>query len=220
MAAVPIKLLGDGQGWWTVYYRRPMAEMEDELHRLSVLAAHTSATMGFLERLEASQEQALTDSLTGLHNRRYLLEQLERELARSVRSRYPVSLIIFDVDDFKQINDAHGHLAGDQALKHVATVLHSPLRRSSTICRFGGDEFCILVPECGPDEAQLVAERLKSEIEAQPLVLDGVGSVQLRVSGGVATQTPESPPETDLFELADLELIRAKRQGKNQIVRS
>jgi diguanylate cyclase (GGDEF)-like protein len=220
MAAVPIKLLGDGQGWWTVYYRRPMAEMEDELHRLSVLAAHTSATMGFLERLEASQEQALTDSLTGLHNRRYLLEQLERELARSVRSRYPVSLIIFDVDDFKQINDAHGHLAGDQALKHVATVLHSPLRRSSTICRFGGDEFCILVPECGPEEAQLVAERLKSEIEARPLVLDGVGSVQLRVSGGVATQTPESPPETDLFELADLELIRAKRQGKNQIVRS
>jgi len=83
--------------------------------------------------------------------------------------------------DFKQINDAHGHLAGDEALKHVATVLHSPLRRSSTICRFGGDEFCILVPECSAEEAQLVGERLKSEIEAQPLILEGVGSVQVRV---------------------------------------
>lgn len=220
LAAVPIKLLGGGQGWWTAYFRRPMSQMEDELHRLSVLAAHTAHTLGFMERLEASQEQALTDSLTGLHNRRYLLEQLERELARSVRSRYSVSLIIFDLDDFKQINDAHGHLAGDEALKHVATVLHSPLRRSSTICRFGGDEFCILVPECSAEEAQLVGERLKSEIEAQPLILEGVGSVQVRVSGGVATQTPDSPPETDLFELADRELIKAKRQGKNQIFRS
>ncbi len=220
LAAVPIKLLGGGRGWWTAYFRRPMAQMEDELHRLSVLAAHTAHTFGFMERLEASQEQALRDSLTGLHNRRYLLEQLERELARSVRSRYPVSLIIFDLDDFKRINDAHGHLAGDEALTHVAKVLSSPLRRSSTICRFGGDEFCVLVPECTAEEAQLVAERLKSEIEAQPLELEGVGKVLVRVSGGVATQTPDSPPETDLFELADRELIRAKRQGKNQIVRS
>jgi diguanylate cyclase (GGDEF)-like protein len=220
LAAVPIKLLGGGQGWWTAYYERPMAQMEDELHRMSVLAAHTASSLGFMERLEASQEQALTDSLTGLHNRRYLLEQLERELARSVRSHYPVSLIIFDLDDFKHINDAHGHLAGDQALKHVATRLHNPLRRSSIACRFGGDEFCILVPECTADEALLVAERLKSEIEAQPLALEGVGSIQVRVSGGVATQTPDSPPEIDLFELADRELIKAKRQGKNQIVRS
>jgi diguanylate cyclase (GGDEF)-like protein len=219
LAAVPIKLSGGEQGWWAAYFRHPKSQMEDDLHRLSVLAAHTAHTLGFVERLEESQEQALTDSLTGLHNRRYLLEQLERELARSVRSRYPVSLIIFDIDDFKQINDAYGHLAGDEGLKHVATVLHSPLRRSSTICRFGGDEFCILVPECTGEEAQLVAERLKAEIEAQPLVLEGDGPVQIRVSGGIATQAPDSPPETDLFELADRELIRAKRQGKNQIVR-
>ncbi len=220
LAAVPIKVLGSGRGWWTAYFSQPMAEMEDELHHLSVLAAHTAHTLGFLERLEASQEQALTDSLTGLHNRRYLLEQLERELARSVRSRNPVSLIIFDIDDFKQINDAHGHLAGDEALKHVANMLQVPLRKSSTICRFGGDEFCILVPECTAGEAQLVAERLKHEIEGQPLALAGVGSINVHVSGGVATQTPDAPPETELFELADRELIRAKRLGKNQIVGS
>src|SRR5258708_6156555 len=146
LAAVPIKVLGAGKDWGTAYFGHPQSEMEDELHHLSVLAAHTAHTLGFLERLEASQEQALTDSLTALHNRRYLLEQLERELARSIRSRNPVSLIIFDIDDFKQINDAHGHLAGDEALKHVARMLQVPLRKSSTICRSGGGEFCILLP--------------------------------------------------------------------------
>ena len=218
LVAVPIHLPGDMKGWWTAYSRNPSAQMEDQLHRLSVLAAHTSQTLAFLSRLEATQEQALTDSLTGLHNRRYLLEQLERELARSVRSRYPVSLIIFDLDNFKQINDTYGHLAGDEALKHVATVMSHPLRRSSTICRFGGDEFCIVVPECAADEAQLVAERLKAEIEEEPLKLEGVGDLNLRISGGIATQYPDAPPDTDLFELADRELIRAKRQGKSQIV--
>jgi two-component system, cell cycle response regulator len=206
------------KGWWTAYSRNPSAQMDDQLHRLSVLSAHTAQTLAFMAELEATQEQALTDSLTGLHNRRFLLEQLERELARSVRSHYPVSLIIFDLDNFKHINDTYGHLAGDQALRQVATTLQQPLRRSSTICRFGGDEFCIVVPECAADEAQLVAERLKFEIEEEPVVIEGVGSVNLRISGGVATQYPDSPPDTDLFELADRELIRAKRQGKSQIV--
>ena len=218
LVAVPIHLPGDMKGWWTAYSRNPSAQMDDQLHRLSVLSAHTAQTLAFMAELEATQEQALTDSLTGLHNRRFLLEQLERELARSVRSHYPVSLIIFDLDNFKHINDTYGHLAGDQALRQVATTLQQPLRRSSTICRFGGDEFCIVVPECAADEAQLVAERLKFEIEEEPVVIEGVGSVNLRISGGVATQYPDSPPDTDLFELADRELIRAKRQGKSQIV--
>jgi diguanylate cyclase (GGDEF)-like protein len=218
LVAVPIHLPGDVRGWWTAYFRQPMMQMEDQLHRLSVLSAHTAQTLAFMSRLEATQEQALTDALTGLHNRRYLLEQLERELARSVRGRYPVSLIIFDIDNFKQINDTYGHLAGDEALKHVAAALMEPLRRSSTICRFGGDEFCIVVPECAGDEARLVAERLKARIEETPLAIEGAGTVSLRISGGVATQYPDPPPETDLFELADRELIRAKRQGKSQIL--
>jgi diguanylate cyclase (GGDEF)-like protein len=218
LVAVPIHLPGELRGWWTAYFREPMVQMEDQLHRLSVLSAHTGQTLAFLSRLEATQEQALTDALTGLHNRRYLLEQLERELARSVRGRYPVSLIIFDIDNFKDINDTYGHLAGDEALKHVATALLQPLRRSSTICRYGGDEFCIVVPECAADEARLVAERLKAQIEETPLVIEDIGSIALRISGGVATQYPDPPPETDLFELADRELIRAKRQGKSQIV--
>ena len=158
----------------------------------------------------------MTDVLTGLNNRRYLLDQLERELARAVRAGYPVSLIIFDLDDFKQINDTFGHLAGDQALRHVADVLRQPLRRSSTICRYGGDEFCVVVPECGAEEAGRVAARLRAEVEAAHLHLPS-GTIQLHLSGGVATQYPDSPPDIDLFSLADRELIKAKREGKGRI---
>jgi diguanylate cyclase (GGDEF)-like protein len=217
LVAVPIKLPGPISAWWTAYFRHPMAQMEDQLHRLSVLAAHTAQTLSFLTRLEQSQEQALTDALTGLHNRRFLVEQLERELSRATRSHSPVSLIIFDIDNFKSINDNFGHSAGDRALQHVAAVLRQPLRRSSTICRFGGDEFCVLVPDCGAEEAQLVAQRLKADLEEQPLRLDDAGTVHIAVSGGVATQDPDSAPGEDLFELADLELLRAKRQGKGRI---
>ncbi len=217
LVAVPVKLPDGVRGWWTAYFKNPMTEMEDQIHRLSVLAAHTAQTLSFLSRLGASQEQALTDPLTGLHNRRFLVEELEREVARSSRNKSPVSLILLDIDNFKHVNDTYGHVAGDQALKHVATVMTHPLRRSSLICRYGGDEFCIVVPECAAEEAQLVALRLKSEIENQPLHLDGVGDIQLSISGGVATQDPESPVDQDLFEVADQELMRAKRQGKGRI---
>lgn len=217
LVAVPVKLPGEWRGWWSAYYRRPMAQMEDQLHRLSVLAAHSAQTLAFMSRLEASQEAALTDALTGLHNRRFLVEQLDRELARSTRNHDPVSLIIFDVDNFKDINDTYGHVAGDMALRHVGSVLSIPLRRSSTICRYGGDEFCVVVPECGEEEAELVARRLKAEIEERPLTLEGDNRINIKVSGGVATQHPEAASDIDLFQLADDRLIHAKREGKDRI---
>ncbi|MGB2938755.1 MAG: GGDEF domain-containing protein [Candidatus Dormiibacterota bacterium] len=217
LVSVPIKLPDDWSGWWTAYFSSPTPEMEDQIHRLSVLAAHTAQTLSFLAKLEATQEQALTDPLTGLRNRRFLVDELDREVARSSRSRSPVSLILLDIDNFKDVNDNYGHVVGDKALKHVASVMSQPLRRSSVICRYGGDEFCIVVPECGAEEAQLVAQRIKQEIENQPLFVEGVGPVQLFVSGGVATEDPEAPLEQDLFEVADQELIRAKRQGKGRI---
>ncbi|HEV3230733.1 MAG TPA: GGDEF domain-containing protein, partial [Candidatus Dormibacteraeota bacterium] len=198
--------------------RQPAQQMEDQLHRLSVLAAHSLQTVSFLGRLEASQEAAMTDSLTGLHNRRFLREQLDRELARCVRGRYPVSLVIFDIDNFKTINDTYGHLVGDEALKHVGRVLSEPLRRSSTICRYGGDEFCIVVPDCDREEASRVGERLLRQINETPFVVEGHGPIPLAASGGVATQYPDAPATVDLFELADRELIQAKREGKGRVV--
>jgi diguanylate cyclase (GGDEF)-like protein len=219
LVAMPVKPSDpEVMWWWAAYFRHPSPDMEDRLHRLSVLAAHSLSTVNFLSRLEASQEAAMTDPITGLYNRRFLHEQLERELARATRARYPVSLLIFDIDNFKLINDTHGHPVGDEAVKHVARVLAGPLRRSSTICRYGGDEFCIIVPECDQKEAVRVAERLRQCVEETPLELPGQAPVRLQVSGGVATQQAETPAAVDLVELADRELIRAKREGKGRIV--
>jgi diguanylate cyclase (GGDEF)-like protein len=217
LVSVPVKLPGNWRGWWTAYYRKPMASMEDQLHRLSVLAAHSTQTLTFVAQLEASQEAALTDALTRLGNRRFLHEQLEREIARSHRSRYPVSMVILDIDDFKSINDTYGHREGDEALKVVADALRVPLRRSSTVCRYGGDEFCVIIPECSPEEALGVARRLREEVAQRPLTIAGMGQVTLRISAGVATQDPAAPATADLFELADQALIQAKRAGKDRV---
>jgi diguanylate cyclase (GGDEF)-like protein len=217
LAALPIKLPEQWLGWWTVYYQKPAPEMEDQLHRLSMLSAYTAQTLVFLTRLEASQEAALNDTLTGLHNRRFLDEQLSRELSRSIRGRYPVALLIFDVDDLKVINDRHGPVAGDEILKHVARVLGEPLRRSSLLCRFGGDEFGVLVPECGRQHAEAVARRLVERVAQQPLVLEEVGLLRLTISAGVATHYPDVPTQGDLYEVAHSQLLRSKREGKNRV---
>ena len=217
LVAVPVKLPGHWRGWWTAYYRQPQAQLEDEVHRLSVLAAHSAQTLSFVAELEASQEAAMTDALTGLGNRRFLHEQLEREVSRSHRSRYPVSMVMLDIDDFKQINDNHGHRVGDMALQLVGDALRVPLRRSSTVCRYGGDEFCVIIPECSPEEALGVAGRLREEIEQRQLEVPGLESRTLRVSVGVATQHPDEPAAVDLFEMADRALMQAKRHGKSRV---
>ncbi|MHB8507243.1 MAG: GGDEF domain-containing protein [Candidatus Dormibacteria bacterium] len=217
LVAIPVRLPQPGEvWWWATYFRHPARDLEDQLHRLSVMAAHGIQTVDFLSRLEASQEAAITDPLTGLYNRRLLREQLERELGRSVRGRYPVSLVVIDIDNFKAINDTHGHVAGDEALKQVAAVLREPLRASSIICRYGGDEFCVVVPECDRDDARLVAERLVERIIATPVKIDGA-TFQMSASGGTATRHPDEPPGTDLFELADRQLLAAKRAGKGRV---
>ncbi|GAC1334107.1 MAG: hypothetical protein NVSMB17_15350 [Candidatus Dormibacteria bacterium] len=218
LVAVPVKMPGEGQGWWTAYYRHPAAEMEDRLHRLAVLAAQSAQTLTFVSQLEASEEAAMTDALTRLGNRRFLQEQLERELARSSRGHYPISMIILDIDNFKGINDTHGHSAGDDALRLVADALRQPLRRSNTICRYGGDEFCVVIPECTSEEAVGVAGRLREEVEKVGLVVGSGRVVHLQLSAGIATQDPAEPSGADLFELADQALIKAKKEGKDRVV--
>ena len=217
LVAVPVKLPGEWRGWWTAYYRETQPQLEDQLHQLSVLAAHSTQTLTFVAQLEESREAALTDALTGLGNRRFLHEQLERELARSARGGYPVSMVIIDLDDFKMVNDTYGHRAGDAALRTVAEAMRYPLRRSSTVCRYGGDEFCVLVPECTPEEAMGVANRLKEEVEQSLLEVPGVGRIRLRASAGIATHDPSDAGGSDLFELADQALMRAKRAGKSRV---
>jgi two-component system cell cycle response regulator len=159
--------------------------------------------------------QATRDSLTGLWNRRATMESLERELSRGQREKRPVSLMLADIDHFKQINDTYGHLAGDSVLQTVATRLKNAMRTYDTVGRYGGEEFLIISPGCEGDALLRRAEHLRSSI-AQERVVTSEGSIAVTLSVGAVVAATELPQD-QLIKAADEALYRAKRSGRNRV---
>jgi diguanylate cyclase (GGDEF)-like protein len=164
---------------------------------------------------------AIIDGLTEVPNKRYLLELLARELSRSQRYHRPLSVLMFDIDRFKTINDEHGHLAGDQVLRELAGLLRAVVRAEELLARYGGEEFAVVLPECTHDSALAVAERLRSLVEQTTFAFDGV-VVPVTISVGVASLTGSDGPEREvapgeLLERADARLYEAKRGGRNRV---
>lgn len=161
------------------------------------------------------------DPLTGLSNRRALDDIYEMYLAHAIRNRQPISCIIIDIDDFKQINDTFGHLKGDECLQYAADVLDRSVKRASDfVGRYGGDEFVILLPDTDEDGVKFVSDRLRSEM-AKMRVVDATSTqiMDLTVSAGLATMIPDANAEKSiLLKYADRALYEAKRQGKNRMV--
>jgi diguanylate cyclase (GGDEF)-like protein len=163
-------------------------------------------------------EQAVTDPLTGLWNRRYMAQTLDREVSRALRFGHPISLIIADVDDFKRINDIQGHMQGDIVLEKVAGVVRDATRLIDVAARFGGDELAITLVETGREGAALLAERLGERMkEVRVPIKDNGGSMRVTLSVGVATIPDSAHDLVSLIDGADRALLRAKRAGKNQI---
>jgi diguanylate cyclase (GGDEF)-like protein len=179
--------------------------------RLQKALADLAAKNEILEKL------ALTDALTGLANRRAFLDALEAELARALRHDYPASLLFLDLDEFKRVNDTHGHAVGDEVLAGFSKVLSRGCRRGDLAARIGGEEFAVLLPMTGRVPAALVAERMRRSTESLPL---GVSvEVPVTVSIGVAS-TEDSPKPFEAAELlgrADVALYRAKAGGRNRV---
>ena len=161
---------------------------------------------------------AIQDALTGLYNKRYLLDYLERELARSARLGRPLALILFDIDHFKTINDTMGHLAGDLTLRELAGRLRSEICRDQLLARYGGEEFAAVLTETAHVEAADAAARLRQAVETHGFVFEG-RPYPVTVSLGVSSaegNAPVSPLE--LIRRADDRLYRAKREGRNRVV--
>jgi diguanylate cyclase (GGDEF)-like protein len=163
-------------------------------------------------------EEALTDPLTGLWNRRWMGEALDREVARALRFGHEISMIILDVDDFKKINDRYGHLQGDVVLERVADRVREVTRSIDVAARYGGDELALLLVETGREGARTVGERLSQRTRAMKIPMrEGEGSMSVTLSLGIAT-IPDSASELEsLVDAADRALLRAKRTGKDQI---
>ncbi|MEZ4598760.1 MAG: diguanylate cyclase [Syntrophotaleaceae bacterium] len=154
---------------------------------------------------------ALCDGLTGLYNRAYFDATLEKEIARSRRSKLPLSLLLVDLDHFKKINDNHGHLVGDRVLANVAAALRDQSRVADTVCRYGGEEFAIILPETPLAGAQLVAERIRRQISELKLEV----SVTTSIGINCAEHYEELVPDL-LIAGADSALYAAKRKGRNR----
>jgi diguanylate cyclase (GGDEF)-like protein len=162
-------------------------------------------------------EQAVTDPLTGLWNRRHMAETLEREVNRAGRFGHPISLIILDVDDFKTINDREGHLQGDLVLEQVAGVVREGTRSIDVAARYGGDELAVILVETDREGALIVGERLADSMREMEVPLRDGGSMGVTISLGVATIPDSADGLESLVDAADRALLRAKRAGKNQI---
>jgi diguanylate cyclase (GGDEF)-like protein len=162
--------------------------------------------------LVQSEEFAHIDELTGLHNRRFLNTQLSKELDRSRRNKTPFSLLLIDVDFFKRYNDTYGHLAGDCALRHVATQLRKAARNMDHVTRYGGEEFVVMLPQTSKDEAFQVAERHRLAVAGA-----NFEHGSLTVSIGVSTFPDDADHEADLIFRADFALYEAKRSGRNKV---
>ena len=161
------------------------------------------------------QHAALRDGLTGAYNRRYLDERLSAEVAFARRHEAPLALLLIDIDHFKQINDEHGHLAGDTVLKHVHELIQTEVRAEDVVGRYGGEEFAIVCRE-SEEGAIVVAERLRQRIETEPFVHEGT-RIPITVSIGVAGAREHHIQDASaLVQAADSALYRAKQEGRNR----
>ena len=211
--AVPLRSAETTVGLLTLFTRTPGLEFEEETRRRAEdLAFRAGPAIENAGRYYEARRLADIDAHTGLHNRRYFHQTLMREVARSQRYERSLALIVFDLDDFKEINDQQGHLTGDAVLGQVGERVRRVVRTSDIACRVGGDEFGIILPESTLEDGERLCERLKINLVQDPIPQAG----RLQISAGIAGLRPQDDA-ISLFERADDALYRAKEAGKGRV---
>ena len=214
--AVPVPGEHGTAGFLTVYSRSAEHRFaEEEIRELEELAQRAGPAIENASRFREARQMADLDALTGLHNRRYFHETLAREVARAHRYGRRLALVVFDLDDFKAINDRIGHLSGDAVIAEAAERVRDVVRSADIACRVGGDEFAVIMPESTLADADQLYRRLQAAVSARPVGQAG----RLSFSAGMAELVPDDDP-TAFFERSDEALYRAKERGKAQVVAS
>jgi diguanylate cyclase (GGDEF)-like protein len=203
-------------GYLGVFTRDPERRFAGEdMRQLEEIAGRAGPTIENARRFREARQLADVDALSGLHNRRYFHEALARDVARAHRYSRRLALIIFDIDDFKSVNDRVGHLAGDAVLAEAAARMGDAIRTADVACRVGGDEFAVIMPESGLEQADQLVSRIQVAVSERPIGVAG----RLHVSAGI-TELKAEDDSISLFECADEALYRAKQAGKGQAVAS
>ncbi|MBA2360409.1 MAG: sensor domain-containing diguanylate cyclase [Actinobacteria bacterium] len=212
--AVPIRGEADSIGFMSVFSRSSAHTFADgDKQALEDLAVRAGPAVENARRFREARQLADLDALTGLHNRRFFHETLAREVARAHRYGRRLALVVFDLDDFKAINDRIGHLAGDAVLAEVAERVRSVVRSADIACRVGGDEFGIILPESTLNDAEQLSRRMQQAVGSRPIADIG----KLCLSAGAGELLPEDSGDT-FFKRADDALYKAKASGKAEVV--
>ena len=214
LVLVPLRPGGRDIGLLAVTKTQGEGFGETELHLLDALDAHVSVA---LENARL-YSLAITDGLTRAYTLRYFQQAFQDEVARYKRYGQKLSLLMIDIDDFKRVNDTHGHPAGDEALRHVVRVLKESVREVDVVCRYGGEEFAVILPNTDSKAAAVVAERIRSAAEAHEFQVAAGVSLGVTLSVGVSCCPSDGDAMRELIEAADSALYRAKRGGKNRVV--
>ena len=220
-----VRRMAVGDRTWSLHIlpRADPAGLVDRLMPLAAAAAVATITLllfGLLKALAAAEGRATHDKLTGLYNRHYVQEWLDLELKRAARHGRPLGAILCDIDHFKQVNDTHGHEAGDMVLREVAALLKRIARQSDVVCRYGGEEFLLLMPESPLAAAFDRAERLRTEMKSMPFVYQRRPIGPVTLSAGVAEFPGHGADRETLLRQADAALYQAKQGGRDRVVRA
>jgi diguanylate cyclase (GGDEF)-like protein len=181
------------------------------LPETALMLAVLLTLVAILMRINRLQKYAIHDAVTGLRNHRYFQVRLRDELKRSERSGVPTALLLLDLDNFKRVNDRFGHAVGDQVLRQVGQVLERSARASDVVCRYGGEELAVILPETAATDAMMVAERLRKAVEQ----LGEPASQPVTISVGVANYPDHASHSDELISVADAAMYQAKGSGKN-----
>jgi diguanylate cyclase (GGDEF)-like protein len=184
---------------------------------LSLIGNNLSMIADKIRLFQETQRLAITDGLTGLYNARHFYDELEKEIARAQRYSTPFSLALFDIDNFKALNDTFGHQAGDEVLRDVAEMILHVSRKTDIVARYGGEEFISILPNTPKDEAYTHAHRIKDSVEGKRYL--GANSVKLTISGGISSFPEDAANSKALLYAADMAMYKAKAAGKNVIHR-
>jgi diguanylate cyclase (GGDEF)-like protein len=193
--------------------------LEEERIYVSMLADHLSMALQNATLLDPSKDGKWVDQLTCVANRPYFQQRFEREIRRTENYRHALALFMFDIDEFKKINDTYGHHAGDVVIKKMAELVKKNTRSSDIVGRYGGDEFMVLITSTTEEQAASFADKLREKIATTDIAIPGTQvPVRITISGGLAMFPTHGQSTTDLFRAADNTLFESKRQGRNRIL--